>query len=107
MPEVPKIELPAEVVQSLSDTSKRYSDMCTIRCAVDYIVDVVLTGKMDDELAARNPLRNKICHGDQTEYDTKEHSLKVILVTDIMIRLGSAVLALQADAECGGESQGQ
>lgn len=27
MPEVPKIELPAEVVQNLSDTSKRYSDM--------------------------------------------------------------------------------
>lgn len=80
--------------------------MYAIRCAVDYIVDVVLTGKMDDALAARNPLRNKICHGDQTEYDTKEHSLKAILVTDIMIRLGSAVLALQVDAECDGESQG-
>lgn len=107
MPEVPKIELSAEVLQSLSDTSKHYSGMCTIRCAVDYIVDVVLTGKMDDELAARNPLRNKICHGDQTEYGTKEHSLKAILVTDIMIRLGSAVLALRADVECDGESQGQ
>ena len=81
--------------------------MYAIRCAVDYIVDVVLTGKMDDGLAARNPLRNKICHGDQTEYGTKEHSLKAILVTDIMIRLGSAVIALQVDAECDGESQGQ
>ena len=81
--------------------------MFAIRCAVDYIVDVVLTGTIDDDLASHNPLRNKICHGDQTEYGTEEHSLKAILATDIMIRLGSAVLAVQVDVECGTEEQGQ
>lgn len=34
MPEVPMIELPAEVVQSLSDTSKHYSDMFTSVAAI-------------------------------------------------------------------------
>ena len=77
----------------------------TFQRAADYIVSVILTNTMDADIAEHNPLRNKICHGDQTEYGTKEHSLKAILVTDIMIRFGSALLVERADAECDDGSQ--
>ena len=60
---------------------------------IRYIVDVVLANKYDEKLAAHNPLRNKVCHGVQTNYGTKEHSLKAILVTDLMIRIGRAARA--------------
>lgn len=67
----------------------------TFEHAANYIVAVTLTNTMDEDLAAHNPLRNKICHGVQTEFDTQEHSLKAILVTDLIIRFGAAVLANQ------------
>ena len=67
----------------------------TFRHASNYIVGITLTNTMDEGLAAHNPLRNKICHGEQTDFDTREHSLKAILVTDLIIRFGAAVLANQ------------
>lgn len=62
------------------------------RNAISYLIQIVLTNNMDEEIAAHNPLRNKICHGAQTNYGTKEHSLKAILATDLVIRLGCAAL---------------
>lgn len=59
--------------------------------ATSYVVDVVLANVKDFEVkAAHNPLRNKICHGRQTGFGTKDHSLKAILAADIVIRLGCA-----------------
>ena len=55
-----------------------------------YIAGVILANKYEEEIAAHNPLRNKICHGEQTNYGTREHSLKAILATDLLIRLGNA-----------------
>lgn len=72
--------------------------------AVDYVIRIVLTNTMDEEIAAHNPLRNKICHGVQTNYGTQEHSLKAILATDLVIQLGSAAaegMQLQFSAEGG------
>ena len=63
------------------------------QAAGGYIVDVVLTNRMDEDIALHNPLRNKICHGIQTYYGTWEHAVKSILVTDILIRLGDMTLA--------------
>lgn len=71
----------------------------TFQHAADYIVSVILTNTMDADIAAHNPLRNKICHGAQTNFDTSEHSLKAILVTDIIIRFGAAVLAGQMEID--------
>lgn len=34
-----------------------------------------------------NPCRNKICHGEQMNYGTKEHALKSILVIDLLYNL--------------------
>lgn len=56
--------------------------------AVSYVLDVVLSNSVDEDLMAHNPLRNKICHGAQTDYGTREHALKAILVTDIVMELG-------------------
>ena len=61
--------------------------------------DTTFANAMDVDLAAHNPLRNKICHGQQTEYGTQEHSLKAILVTDIVIRYGAAILEGQTEDE--------
>lgn len=72
----------------------------TFNYAAEYIVGVTFSNTMDADLAAHNPLRNKICHGQQTEYDTQEHSLKAILVTDIVIRYGAAILESQTEDEC-------
>lgn len=79
----------------------------TFQHAAEYIVGVTFTNAMDADLAAHNPLRNKICHGQQTEYGTQEHSLKAILVTDIVIRYGTAILEGQTDAESEDGHQGQ
>lgn len=72
----------------------------TFNYAAEYIVGITFANTMDADLASHNPLRNKICHGQQTEYGTLEHSLKAILVTDIVIRYGAAILESQTDVEC-------
>ena len=46
-----------------------------------------------DIIGAHNPLRNKICHGLQTNYGTLEHSPKAMLAVDIVIRLPGMVRA--------------
>lgn len=60
----------------------------------------------DEAIAAHNPLRNKICHGVQTNYGTEEHSLKAILAINLITRLGCAAqqgMRLTAEAsESGG-----
>lgn len=54
--------------------------------AIEYIYNIILTS--DDAMNECNhPCRNKICHGIQMNYGTKEHSLKSILTIDMMIRL--------------------
>lgn len=60
--------------------------------AVSYIVNIVLGNKYDEGIAAHNPMRNKICHGSQTNYGTWEHSAKAILATDMLLRLGSVAV---------------
>ncbi len=54
----------------------------------DYIYNVVLTSQ-GDEYREHNPLRNKICHGDQMDFGTKEKSLKSILTIDLLLNLKS------------------
>ena len=60
--------------------------------AISYAIDIVLTNKYTEDIAAHNPLRNKICHGIQTNYNTWEHSVKAILATDILLQLGATAL---------------
>lgn len=53
----------------------------------DYIKDVTLYSGKDYSHIKNHPLRNKIGHGDQLNFGTKEHSLKAILTIDMMIQL--------------------
>ena len=54
----------------------------------DYIYNVVLTSH-GEEYRDHNPLRNKICHGDQLDFGTEEKSLKSIFVIDLLLNLKS------------------
>lgn len=52
----------------------------------NYIYNVVLTSHGED-IRGHNPLRNKICHGDQLDFGTKEMSLKSIFTIDLLLNL--------------------
>lgn len=68
--------------------------------ACKYIANIMLaSGKDWESLAEENPLRNKICHGEQTNYDTEVHSLKAILAVDLLLRLGAVVEEAAADED--------
>lgn len=56
-----------------------------------YIKEEVLSSSDSKERWNQQPLRNKVCHGDQLNFGTKEHSLKAILVIDILITLSSQI----------------
>lgn len=47
---------------------------------------VLVSPKTKDEWP-KAPLRNKICHGEQLDFGTKEYSLKSILIIDMLIKL--------------------
>ena len=53
----------------------------------NYLKDVCLFSGADYSDINNQPLRNKICHGDQLEFGTKEHSIKAILTIDMLIQL--------------------
>lgn len=58
--------------------------------AVKYIYNIILTSN-DNMSESMHPCRNKICHGEQLNFGTKEHALKAILTIDMMIRLAESL----------------
>ncbi len=50
-----------------------------------HFLNIVYSTKNDDIVA--QPNRNMICHGEQTNYNTKEMNLKLILCMDIIVEL--------------------
>lgn len=75
----------------------------TWKAASSYVIDVVLTNDDDAVLMERNPLRNKICHGVQTNYGTWRHSAKAILATDMLLRMGAIAIAAAEAKDSGAE----
>ena len=59
--------------------------------ALDYLWKEVLCSSTSKERWKRQPIRNKICHGDQLNFGTEEHSLKAILTIDLLIRLADEI----------------
>lgn len=59
--------------------------------AIDYLWEEVLCSSESKERWKRQPIRNKICHGDQLNFGTEEHSLKAILTIDLLIRLADEI----------------
>ena len=63
------------------------SGMMLWEIMANYLRDVCLFSGQDYSHIKNQPLRNKICHCDQIEFGTKEHSLKAIFVIDMLIQL--------------------
>lgn len=57
----------------------------------EYFHSEILCSSESKTRMYRHPLRNKICHGTQVNFGTKEHALKAILCIDILIRLGEEI----------------
>lgn len=55
--------------------------------SIEYIYNIIFTSE-DSMNQSSQPCRNKICHGIQLNFGTREHALKSILTIDMMIRLG-------------------
>ncbi len=58
---------------------------------VEYFKEEILSSSESKDRWKHQPLRNKICHGDQLNYGTKEHSLKAILCINLLIKLGERI----------------
>ena len=56
-----------------------------------YLKNEILCSSDSKQRWATQPLRNKICHGDQLNFGTQEHSLKAILTIDMLIQLAYEV----------------
>lgn len=69
---------------------------------VEYIKDEILSSSESVKRWESQPLRNKICHGDQLNYGTKEHSLKAILCINLLVKLGEYI-KIVVDGICENE----
>ena len=58
---------------------------------VEYFKNEILSSSESTKRWKNQPLRNKICHGDQLNFGTKEHSLKAILCINLLIKLGEYI----------------
>ena len=67
------------------------SDFCLVwEAMVKYMIKVIYTNNKNyDE---NQPCRNKIAHGEQTNFNTKEHALKCILILDLIINFSDSLL---------------
>lgn len=54
---------------------------------VNYLKNICLCSDVDYSKKIQHPLRNKICHGEQLHYGTKEHSLKALMIIDMLVQL--------------------
>lgn len=62
-----------------------------------YINDFVLKSPKEDIDALNVPHRNKICHGEQTNFGTQEHALKAIFIVDALIQFSNEVYSSTQD----------
>ena len=73
-----------------------------------YLKNEILCSSDSKQRWATQPLRNKICHGDQLNFGTEEHSLKAILTVDMLIQLAyeiNRIAELQSNAVVVSEEQ--
>lgn len=53
----------------------------------NYLKNEILCSSDSKKRWESQPLRNKICHGDQLNFGTQEHSIKAILTIDMLVQL--------------------
>lgn len=77
-----------------------------------YLQNEILCSSDSKQRWNTQPLRNKICHGDQLNFGTKEHSIKAILTIDMLIQLAYEInriaeLQKASELEKGMDDNGQ
>ena len=82
-----KLSMTSEKNQLLAMLSETDSGFFYWIAVVGYLYKTVLTSS-EEMNQSEHPCRNKICHGIQLNYGTREHALKAILVIDMTIKLG-------------------
>lgn len=75
----------SKIIQMMSMQS---SGMYLWYNSAKYFTEYTYSSSEDATTFEKDPGRNKICHGVQTNYGRKEMALKAILVTDIVVQLG-------------------
>lgn len=65
----------------------------------NYLKNEILCSSDSKKRWESQPLRNKICHGDQLNFGTQEHSIKAILTIDMLVQLAYEIdrIAKKAD----------
>lgn len=99
-----KLSMNSEKNQLLAILSETDGGFLYWFAGVGYLYKVIMTssGKMSQ---SEHPCRNKICHGIQLNYGTREHALKAILIIDMTIKLGKDMKRiLETDEEIRYES---
>ena len=61
------------------------------QAVIEYLNSEILCSSQSKRRWETQPLRNKICHGDQLNYGTLEHSLKAILVIDMLLEYAAEI----------------
>lgn len=71
----------------------------------NYLKNEILCSSDSKKRWKSQPLRNKICHGDQLNFGTQEHSIKAILTIDMLIQLAYEIdrIAKKANELSNGE----
>lgn len=85
--EIKREDIDKEKGRLLQMTVMTESGMMLWNAMAKYLQSEILCSSESKERWATQPLRNKICHGDQLNFGTKEHSLKAILTIDMLIQL--------------------
>ena len=73
------------IAYTIIDDNSTYLSMMS-----EYLINVVMTSK--NKFDSNQPCRNKICHGEQINFNTKQHALKSILIVDMVIFLGNRII---------------
>jgi len=68
-----------------------------------YLKTEILSSSDSKKRWETQPLRNKICHGEQLNFGNKEHSLKAILTIDMLIQLGYEIKRVSKNNEKSNE----
>ncbi len=85
--EIKREDVDKEKGRLLQMTVMTESGMMLWNAMAKYLQSEILCSSESKKRWATQPLRNKICHGDQLNFGTKEHSLKAILTIDMLIQL--------------------
>lgn len=85
--EIKRADIDHEKGRLLQMTVMTESGMVLWNAMARYLQSEILCSSESEKRWATQPLRNKICHGDQLNFGTKEHSLKAILTIDMLIQL--------------------